>query len=167
MEQLERLEHLHTKTQFYFLVLKKTTKKMNKEKPTCPICNHILYKKYEGHVCKNWKCKLYHKLGKGWVYLGIKTKEEHIVNDLWGQNYRIMLRKEWVIIKDIIIRKYNYSCQFCDYNMSDDFDRNKRLEVHHIIPAHKQSALYFDEDNLILCCNTCHKKLHLTDKYKF
>ena len=33
--------------------------------PRCPLCNHRLYEYKCGDVCKNWKCKLYWKLG-GW-----------------------------------------------------------------------------------------------------
>lgn len=33
--------------------------------PRCTLCNHRLYQKKCGHVCKNWKCVLYWKLG-GW-----------------------------------------------------------------------------------------------------
>ena len=29
---------------------------MVEEKIRCPMCNHILYKKQEGLVCKNWRC---------------------------------------------------------------------------------------------------------------
>lgn len=45
----------------------------------CPSCNHILQEKKDGFVCKNWKCKLYWKLGKGWScskdWWGWKTTE--------------------------------------------------------------------------------------------
>lgn len=36
----------------------------------CPVCKHKLFKKAVGLVCKNWKCSLYWKLKKGWVYHG-------------------------------------------------------------------------------------------------
>ena len=45
------------------------------EEKKCPLCDHVLYRRYEGLVCKNHKCQLYFKLGKGWVLLK-KTKRQ-------------------------------------------------------------------------------------------
>jgi len=139
----------------------------NEFQTKCPLCNHILYKRYEGLVCKNHKCKLYFKLGKGWVYLTDKSREYQIINSMWDSNSRLRFNKKWIEIKAKIIQRDNYKCQFCEYNFSNDFDRTNGLEVHHIIPASKESTLFLDEDNLITVCKKCHKKLHSTDKYKF
>ena len=134
----------------------------------CPICTHVLYKRYEGLVCKNYKCKLYFKLGRGWVFITKeKTREEVIINDMWNNNSRLRFIKEWVKIKNEVLVRDKYKCQFCEYNLTDDFFRRVGLDVHHIIPAAKQSALYLDKDNLITVCNECHDKLHSNDKHKF
>jgi len=45
----------------------------------CPLCNNKLVEKAQGLVCKNWKCKLYWKLGSGWIYM--LSKEEVKIQD--------------------------------------------------------------------------------------
>lgn len=34
----------------------------------CPVCGHALRKKACGMVCKNWRCPIYWKLGRGFVW---------------------------------------------------------------------------------------------------
>lgn len=134
----------------------------------CPVCDLVLYKRHEGLVCKNYKCDLYFKCGKGWFYNnGEKSHEEKIVNGLWNSSYKTMFSKQWAELKSIILRRDNYCCQFCEYKMSKDFYRNGTLIVHHIVPVHKQAALYLDKQNLIVVCKECHTKLHSHDKYRF
>ena len=65
------------------------------------------------------------------------------------------------------MRRDNYTCRFCDYKLHKDYYHRTGLAVHHIVPVHKTSALFFDEDNLITCCHSCHIKLHCADKHHY
>lgn len=132
---------------------------MEKEKEHCPQCNYILYRKHEGLVCRNHRCKLYFKLGMGWVLLN-KTQEQIINQDLSKFMFSLVSnRKKWMELKKEILFEQNYTCQFCK--------SHSHLAVHHIIPNHEEPIFAFDKDNLILACKDCHDKLHLNDKYKF
>ena len=106
-----------------------TTQKNKKEKKLCPVCNHVLYERHEGLVCKNYKCCLYFKLGKGWVYVDKKhkwTRERHIINTLWDKNSKNILAQKWAQIKAKVLVRDNYTCLFCDYKLSKDWNRKKR-----------------------------------------
>ena len=133
----------------------------------CPVCNQVLYRRNEGYVCKNYKCRLYFKLGRGWVLFGIKTPAEEIINELWNRDSFLIYKKRWAEMKQWILKRDNYKCKFCEYNLSKDFYSSGCLHVHHIIPASKEMAIYFDEDNLITVCEECHKRLHGADKHKY
>jgi 5-methylcytosine-specific restriction endonuclease McrA len=138
------------------------------DKERCPLCNSKLIKKHEGWVCKNHCCPLYFKCEKGWVYLSSdKSREEVIVNEFWNSSSRLRFDKRWNELRAVILKRDNYTCQKCQYKLSDDYYRLKSLHVHHIVPSHKESALFFDEDNLITFCNDCHKIVHLADKHKY
>jgi len=131
-----------------------------KEKERCPQCDYVLYRKIEGLVCKNWKCKLYFKLGKGWVLL--KKTDEQIRNQFMcnlmyaklaeGKDKLMELKKE-------VLYEQNYTCQFCKSKIA--------IKMHHIIPTHVEPIFHLDKDNLILACEECHKKLHANDKHRF
>ena len=128
---------------------------------SCPKCNHILYRKHEGLVCRNHRCKLYFKLGIGWVLLK-KTPEEEDNKLICGLMYSLSFpheKKRWMDIKKEVLHEQNYTCQFCK-------SRNA-IAVHHIIPNHIEPIFTFDKDNLILACKECHTKLHSNDKHRF
>jgi hypothetical protein len=130
----------------------------NKNK--CPICEHVLYKKYEGMVCKNFRCPLYFKLEIGWVYLDGK-KERSM--DFFGFKYQFDISrhenlKRWLILKSEII----WEKKVCEICSGKEF-----LHIHHILPRCKYPELTFDKENLMLLCKECHKKIHEEDKYKF
>ena len=130
------------------------------EKLRCPLCNHILYKRYEGWVCKNWKCKLYSKLAYGWVFLN-KEKEESKLFFTSKYDFNIESfknHKKWLELKSILL----YEKKVCEICGSD-----KSLQVHHILPRSSNPELIMDKENLMVLCEECHKKIHAKDKYKF
>ena len=138
------------------------------DKERCPHCNSKLVKKTEGWSCQNFCCPLYFKCGCGWIYISPnKTTAEARVNEFWNSSSRLRFLKEWNDLRVIILKRDNYTCQKCNYCLADDFYRKKSLHVHHIVPSHKESALYFDEQNLITLCNECHSIVHSADKHKF
>jgi 5-methylcytosine-specific restriction endonuclease McrA len=131
-----------------------------KEKLICPLCNHILYKRYEGMVCKNWKCKLYFKLERGWVLL---NKERKNSLTFFRLKYdfdinRFENRKRWLKLKSKQIYQKK-KCEICGSNIE--------LHIHHILHRSSNPELTFDEENLIVLCKNCHLKIHKDDKYKF
>jgi len=134
----------------------------------CPTCDHILSKRFEGYVCKNWKCVLYHKLERGWV-LHVRDDDKsinfQIINNLWKRSGAEISLK-WAKVKAKILKRDDYTCKLCGWNLANRLT-NGLLIVHHIVPAHKEMALYLDKDNCITVCQTCHDKLHSNDKYKF
>lgn len=134
---------------------------MGETKENCPLCNYVLYRKNEGLVCRNHRCKLYFKLGKGWVLLK-KTPEQEKNKFICGLMYSLSFadgKKRWMDIKKEVLFEQNHTCQFCKNETA--------ITVHHIIPNHIEPIFTFDKDNLILACEDCHKKLHLNDKYKY
>ena len=58
----------------------------------CPICNHRLYWRKDGGVCKNWKCKNHWKMGKGSVYRWIGNNEK-------GEGIWKWMKQVWVPIE--------------------------------------------------------------------
>lgn len=134
----------------------------------CPICGKRLIEKYEGLVCRNSVCRLYFKLGSGWVFLTDKSKfsaSKNMSNLFFNSSARLRLDKSWIEVKRKAIIRDNYRCTKCN----NEFDTWKclPLHVHHIIPASKEMALYLDLDNLITLCEKCHNQIHSEDKYKF
>lgn len=66
----------------------------------------------------------------------------------------------WHKLRAEIQLRDNYTCQECG-------DRNRQgrgsrisLEVHHIKPVCEHPELFFEPENLILLCKTCHIKTH-------
>jgi len=139
------------------------------DKSRCPLCNSKLVKKWEGLVCIN-NCPLNFKCAKGWVYLQRDSgwsNSRRIINGMFGCNRRNYLQQQFCKLKRIVLVRDNYKCRMCDYSLKNDFNFTKGLEVHHIIPASEEMALYLDKDNLITLCKDCHKKIHSEDKYNF
>lgn len=130
------------------------------EQTKCPLCDHVLYKKHEGLVCRNHKCKLYFKLGKGWVYLNReKENSELFFTSKYDFNpERYFNKKAWLKMKSLILYKKG-KCEICS---SDSF-----LQVHHILPRSSHPELAMDRENLMVLCKPCHKNIHKNDKYKF
>jgi len=58
-------------------------------------------------------------------------------------------KKAWRLLSELI-RSENHCCQSCGKTRE-----HWRLEVHHIVP--KARGHYFNEDNLIVLCNYCHR----------
>ena len=133
---------------------------MDEKKVNCPICNHVLYKKYEGLVCKNHRCKLYFKLERGWVYL-TREKKDSALFFTSSYDFDIALfenRKKWLQMKSDIL----YEKKLCEICKSD-----RCLHVHHILPRSSHPELGMDKENLMVLCENCHNKIHSEDKYKF
>jgi hypothetical protein len=137
-----------------------------KNKDYCPICNKKLQRRYEGLVCKNFLCPLYFKLSYGWVFCDREShwsKKQKQINLFYSSNDRLRLMKRWIEFKLTIIRRDNYTCQKCKFEEQGHYSTNN-LCVHHIIPAHKEFALFFDKDNCVTLCFNCHKEIHKGDK---
>lgn len=130
-------------------------------KNKCPLCNHVLYKKNEGLVCKNHKCKLYFKLGIGWVFLdGNKGNNLNYFKDKYAFDILAFEnKKRWLLKKAKIFHERERKCEICGTEIS--------IEVHHIISRTKQPCLTFDNENLIVLCENCHKRIHSEDKHRY
>lgn len=130
------------------------------EKPRCPMCGFVLYKRHEGWVCKNWKCGLFFKLGRGWVLLDKSRKSSKLFFtskydfDINGHNNM----KKWLELKSkvLYVRKV---CEICK--------NDRKLHVHHILPRSEHPELALDEENLMVLCEGCHKNIHSEDKRRF
>ena len=128
--------------------------------PMCPLCNHILYKRHEGLVCKNWKCKMYFKLEKGWVYFE-NSKKSSDVFFLATLDFDITSfenRKKWLELKAETIYEKG-KCEICK--------SNRRLEIHHILYRSDHPELTFDKENLMVLCKNCHIGFHKKDKHTY
>ncbi len=120
-----------------------------------PFCNHKLTKKYEGLVCKDVHCLLGDfKLGKGWVYLDRKKKDSlQYFKDQYDFDINSFEnRKRWLILKEKILHERGRKCEICKGEIS--------LHIHHIISRSDSPSLSFDEENLMVLCEECHKKIH-------
>lgn len=141
-----------------------------KEQKICPLCGKKLYERYEGLVCKNNLCKLYHKVGHGWVLIHNESnwsRNRSRINIFFSSNTRLRLQEQWANKKKEILIRDDYTCQKCKFCLADDWYRIYPLHIHHIIPASEEMALYFDNDNLITLCEKCHKEVHEFDKHKY
>jgi hypothetical protein len=142
---------------------------METEKYFCPLCKNQLQEKFDGLVCKNYSCKLYWKLEKGWVLRTGRdrwTLHQNQVNGLYGFDSRLRLAKEFVEAKHKVLIRDDYTCQKCKtFKLGVGFV--PPIQVHHIIPASKEMALYLDLDNLITLCKKCHDEIHSLDKRSF
>lgn len=140
-------------------------KKCNQElifiRKVCPFCKHSLSKRYEGLICKNWKCELDFKLGKGWVFI-LGRSEKNI--NYWEERYdfnieRFENKKKWLLKKEQILRNHNNQCAVCGKCYS--------LRIHHILYRSEHPLLTFDDENLIVLCEKHHKEIHNKDKWRF
>lgn len=142
-----------------------------KDKSKCPMCNSTLVKKWEGLVCRN-NCPLNFKLGKGWVYLQKYSgwsNSRYTINNILGTTARNRFQYRFANLKKKVLIRDDYTCRSCGYSIGCNwaYGVGNNLEVHHIIPASEEMALYLDVDNCITLCKSCHKKIHSNDKYKF
>jgi len=127
------------------------------DKDRCPMCNSKLQRKWEGMVCIN-NCPLTFKCCTGWVY--IQPKDDGL---FWTLKYdfditRYNNNKEWLMLKSMTI--YNKKC--CEVCKS-----TRSLHVHHILPRSSNPELALDVENLMVLCESCHRKIHSKDKYSF
>lgn len=128
----------------------------------CPLCDLTLYIRNEGLVCKNHKCKLYFKLGKGWAYIGYKNDKKKLRYFKNEYDFDIDLfenKKKWLQLKSKILYEKDCKCEICESRIE--------IEVHHILSRSKYPELTFDKENLMVVCKPCHLKLHENDKYKW
>jgi len=126
----------------------------------CPVCNHQLVERYEGLVCKNWKCSLYFKLEKGWVLMSGEKKDSKLFFTS-GYDFDITSfknKEKWLELKSKVL----YETGRCEICQSDRF-----LQVHHILSRSSNPELAMDRENLMVLCESCHKNMHKEDKYKF
>lgn len=129
------------------------------DKTKCPICNMKLVKKNEGFVCKNFKCPLYFKLGKGWAYIIPNNSLNYFFKSKYDFDIeRFENRKLWLSLKS----KKLYEQQVCEI-----CGKEYNLEVHHILPRSSNPELSLDYENLMILCKECHIKIHSNDKHKY
>ena len=146
----------------------KENRGLSYDRSLCPICGRKLAVKYEGLVCKHADCRLYFKLGKGWVFRtddSNLSRSNNLANEFFNSSMRLRLDKLWIEAKNKVLIRDGYKCVKC----STEFDTwiCLPLHVHHIIPASEEMALYLDEDNLITLCERCHDEIHKFDKHKY
>lgn len=125
----------------------------------CPACGLKLVEKHEGFACKNSKCCMHFKLGRGWCYL---TREEH--DKRWMVKYRFDItsfenQKKWLKVKSEAIVRDNFQCRICN--------KKYDLDVHHILYQSEHPELSLDIENLMTLCIDCHNKMHENDKHQF
>lgn len=77
-----------------------------------------------------------------------------MANRIW-QNWH-----KWKPIRDKILRRDNYTCQFCGISLKQlqvKFGRRTRLLiVHHITPEHRPDNNINEAENLVTLCYSCH-----------
>lgn len=65
--------------------------------------------------------------------------------------------KEWKRMRDYMLRKANYCCELCG-------EGTRTLNVHHKIHLDESNIndynISLNEDNLIVLCDKCHRKIH-------
>lgn len=126
----------------------------------CPLCSHILYQRNEGMVCKNSRCILYFKNGRGWVFLDKKKEDSKLFfTSQYDFNIeRFENKKKWLELKSKLLYEKE-CCEICSVDRS--------LHVHHIFPRSSHPELALDKENLMVLCEKCHKEIHSKDKYRF
>lgn len=126
------------------------------------MCKKRLQVRHEGWVCKNCKCDLYHKLGKGWVFYdkhSMLVKKNNIHALLFHSGSRLFEQKQFALLKQNVMLRDKYLCQNCGVN--------RGLCVHHIIPVSEDANLSLEKDNMVTLCNKCHNLVHSCDKRRF
>lgn len=127
----------------------------------CPLCERKLQKKYEGLICPNWKCNLGNfKCTRGWIYLDRKKEDSKL---FFTSKYDFDITrheniKNWLKLKSKLLYEKG-KCEICGLD--------HHLHVHHILLRSSNPELVMDEENLMVLCKDCHKKIHNKDKYKF
>jgi len=128
----------------------------------CPMCNYKLRFRYEGWVCKNGKCKLYHKLGTGWVKYDKQSmlQKKNNINSLFRKSSsRWTIQQDLARLKQNVMARDKYCCQKCGCKWD--------LVVHHIIPVSEDWNMALEKDNLVTLCVDCHNLIHSCDKARF
>jgi|GEM_PF-1261810 len=107
--------------------------------PGCPNCAE-----------NNGYCKIHQNLGKQIEnnYQKILKTRERIAK-LHERDYLKKYRNtyRWKMLKKQILEEHPF-CSKCG--------RSDQLEVHHIIPHRGSEDLFFDRENLIVMCKSCH-----------
>lgn len=67
---------------------------------------------------------------------------------------------EWEQLRDAVLQRDNYECQWCKAEGRVTNQRSSILEVDHIKPLEQFPELAMDPDNLRTLCKDCHNKRH-------
>lgn len=72
---------------------------------------------------------------------------------------------QWIIIREIIRKRDNYTCQRCGIHQDS---LSKALSVHHIVPFRLFYPDHIDaahhQSNLVSLCQSCHRTIHNMEK---
>lgn len=63
---------------------------------------------------------------------------------------------KWMKLREKILMRDEYSCRECKRYGK----RSSAKVVHHVYPAEKYPYLFYNPNNLISLCNSCHNKMH-------
>jgi len=66
------------------------------------------------------------------------------------EDQRFMKRKEWREIRQMILERNNYTCQYCG------IQRKEHMQINHVDGNPKNHS----DDNLEVICSSCHKITH-------
>lgn len=59
-------------------------------------------------------------------------------------------------VKQSVYEHNNHKCQMC----GKEFKKISQAQAHHVLPWWRFRQFEFDERNLLLLCNDCHKEIH-------
>lgn len=110
------------------------------------------------YALHNGYCEIHNKIGKNIEMQNKINKEKYNQQKLNSMHSDIRYRQndiyrrssEWQNIRKVILNKQK-ECQICG--------SSENLEIHHIIQPKSDRDLFFDINNLIVLCSSCHKKI--------
>jgi len=78
--------------------------------------------------------------------------------------YGYTSRKKWKQVREEVLQRDNYRCQYCGRTLSENFKEfGESINVHHIEPF-KETKTH-EKSNLITLCSSCHGKQHGSESY--
>lgn len=139
----------------------------------------VRYRKFCNHSCSAKFTNPLRKKDYFCLYCGkiLKSKLKYCNNTCRGKNHEKDFLDKWnnrtingtngkrfitisSYVRKYLLKKYNYSCQRCGWNVLNPQTRKCHLDIHHIDGNPKNSLEY----NLELLCPNCHS---LTPNYKY
>lgn len=83
----------------------------------------------------------------------MKKITKAIIKKRQKRKEKAMLKEAWRITRFYVLNRDNWTCQKCEKDLKNVKASNRN--IHHVLPR-QYKTMFFDEQNLITLCASCH-----------